>query len=91
MHLTEVVMSMDPLDHNIRQQILQSYKIRGIYYTYQPDPMPRYFARLEAAEKVCEYVEQFGCSNGAVVGDLLLAWRKVKEASEAYPKAGGAT
>ena len=48
----------------------------------QQGPMPRYFARLDAAEKVCEAFSDFVAGNGTVMGELLAAWRKAKAASE---------
>lgn len=48
---------------------------------HQHGLMPLYFKRLDEAEKLCEHIEQHGCSNGAAVADLLFAWRKAKEAT----------
>jgi len=46
-------------------------------------PMPLYFARLKAAEAICQEVYDYTMDGDNPVMDALLAaWRKAKEASE---------
>jgi hypothetical protein len=46
-------------------------------------PLPRYMARLDAAEAVCEWLTvAFAPPEKTVGHKLLAAWRKAKEASE---------
>jgi len=48
----------------------------------QQGPLPRYLARLDAAEAVCERIAEFGMADANYVSRLLSAWRKAKAASE---------
>lgn len=49
----------------------------------QQGPVPRYFARLDAAEAVCEWVDEFmpPPEESRLYG-ILAAWRKAKADSE---------
>lgn len=50
----------------------------------QQGPLPRYMARLDAAEAVCAYIDKMASLRPREGGlwRLLEAWRKAKEASE---------